>query len=101
MGKQIKVQAVKGVYYGKIVDTPQGPLDLHKLYPAGSILMIDEDDFTDATKPIPGTKVLGSYRRVQDAQAEVPAQTTSIGALAAQVKAAPEPPKATVPAGRK
>ena len=66
---KIKVMAAKPVYYGKIirdVNLPGGKLDLCKLYPENSILEIDEEDFTDADKQLPGAGkgVMGSYRRV-------------------------------------
>lgn len=103
MGKQIKVQVVKAVYYGKIIDTPQGKMDLHKLYPPGSILMIDEDDFTDADKALPGTRIYGAYRRIAETTPDVQAGPPSMEAIKAQVKAGPEvlAPKPAVQAGRK
>lgn len=103
MGKQIKVQVVKAVYYGKIIETPQGRMDLQKLYHPGSVIMIDEDDFTDADKALPGTRIYGAYRRIAEAAPEVPPAAPSMEALKAQVKAPPEvqAPKPVVQAGRK
>lgn len=90
MGKLIKVQAAEPVWYGKVIDTPMGKRDLHKLYMANEILMIDEDDFTDADKQIPGTRTYGSYRRIPEPEAVA---TPSMEALKAQIKPGPEAPK--------